>query len=154
MMVPSARETVDARSARTPDAFIPAGWKLQPADPNFAGRRYMAPDGSAWLALYSVKAEPDALQAHLKAVAFADGETVTQLRGERDWLAVSGTKDDKVFYRKVALACGGTTWRHVAFEYPARDKQALDRVVEQAAHAFDRVAAQACGADMFSAPKE
>src|SRR3954469_20240731 len=26
-------------------SFIPADWKLHPADPNSSGRRYMAPDG-------------------------------------------------------------------------------------------------------------
>ena len=65
------------RDMRRGDAFIPAGWTLQPEDPNFSGRRYMAPDGSAWLALYSAPAEKDKVAAHLKNVAFADGEEVT-----------------------------------------------------------------------------
>ena len=76
------------RDMRRGDAFIPAGWTLQPEDPNFSGRRYMAPDGSAWLALYSAPAEKDKVAAHLKNVAFADGEEVTYIRGARDWLAV------------------------------------------------------------------
>jgi len=140
------------RGARR-DSFIPADWKLQPEDPNFAGRRYLAPDGSAWLALYSAPADKDKVPEHLKSVAFADGEEVTYIRGARDWLAVSGLKGDRVYYRKATLGCGGTTWRHIAFEYPAQQKPMLDRVVERAAQAFDRLAEDSCGGDLFTHPK-
>ena len=141
------------REGRSSSSFIPADWKLQPADPNFSGRRYLAPDGSAWLALYSAPVDKDKVAAHLKEVAFADGEEVTYLRGARDWLAVSGLKGDRVYYRKAALACGGTTWRHIAFEYPADQKPMLDRVVERAAQAFDRLAEESCSGDLFTHPK-
>ena len=141
------------RGERRDSNFIPADWKLQPEDPNFSGRRYMAPDGAAWLALYSAPADKDKAAAHLKEVAFAEGEEVTYLRGARDWLAVSGLKGDRVYYRKAALACGGTIWRHIAFEYPAEQKPVLDRVVERAAQAFDRLAEDSCGGDLFTHPK-
>jgi hypothetical protein len=151
------REMRDGRDMRGGDGresgFIPADWKLQPEDPNFSGRRYIAPDGSAWLALYSAPAEKEKVAEHLKSVAFADGEEVTYLRGARDWLAVSGLKGDRVYYRKAALACGGTTWRHMAFEYPAQQKPLLDRVVERAARAFDRLAEESCSGDLFTHPK-
>jgi hypothetical protein len=141
------------REMRRSSAFIPADWKLQPEDPNFSGRRYMAPDGSAWLALYSAPAEKDKAAEHLKNVAFAEGEEVTYIRGTRDWLAVSGLKGDRVYYRKAALACGGILWRHIAFEYPAEQKPILDRIVERAAQAFDRLAEDSCGGDLFTHPK-
>jgi hypothetical protein len=46
------------------------------------------------------------------------------LRRETDWLAVSGFKGDRIFYRKAVIACGGTVWHHIEFEYPrlASDK--------------------------------
>ena len=91
------------REMRRSSSFIPADWKLQPDDPNFSGRRYMAPDGSAWLALYSAPADKVNVAVHLKNVAFADGEEITYLRGARDGLAVSGLKGDRVYYRKAAL---------------------------------------------------
>jgi len=154
MDMPREMRGYDApREARGSSSFIPADWKLQPADPNFSGRRYMAPDGSAWLALYSAPVDKDKVAAHLKDVAFADGEEVTTIRGAHDWLAVSGTKGDRVYYRKAALACGGTTWRHIAFEYPAEQKAALDRLVERAAQAFDRLAEESCSGDLFTHPK-
>ena len=86
-------------------------------------------------------------------MAFADGEDVTYLRGARDWLAVSGLKADRVYYRKVALACGGTTWRHIAFEYPVAAKPVLDRLVERASGIFDRLAEDSCAGDLFTHPK-
>ena len=153
MMVLPPMEAVRGARARGDSNFIPADWKLQPADPNFSGRRYMAPDGSAWLALYSAEANKDAIASHLKSVAFADGEDVTYLRGARDWLAVSGLKGERVYYRKVVLACGGTTWRHMAFEYPVQAKPVIDRRVERAAAVFDRLAEESCSGDVFTHPK-
>src|ERR1041384_6062197 len=116
------RDRDGPREMRRNSSFIPADWKLQPEDPNFSGRRYMAPDGASWLALHSAPADKDKAAEHLKNVAFAEGEEVTYIRGSRDWLAVSGLKGGRVYYRKAALACGGTTWRHIAFEYPAEQK--------------------------------
>jgi hypothetical protein len=36
----------------------------------------------------------------MKNVAFADGEELTQVRGERNWIAVSGFHRDRIFYRE------------------------------------------------------
>src|SRR5689334_22428382 len=93
--------------------LVPRGWQLQPASPAWQGRRYVSPDGNAWIAFYASGAANDAA-ARFKAVAFGDGEEPTYLHGERDRLTVSGLKGDTIFYRKVMLACGGTVWRHVA----------------------------------------
>src|SRR5689334_17187476 len=97
-------------------ALVPRGWELQPASPAWQGRRYLAPDGKAWIAFYATSAAHDAA-ARFKAVAFGEGEEPTFLRGERDRLTVAGLKGDTIYYRKVMLACGGTVWRHVAVEY-------------------------------------
>ena len=153
MMIPPTEELAREPRGRIEAAqFVPRDWQLQPADPNWQGRRYLAPDGNAWLALYSSNAANDAA-ARFKAVAFADGEEVTYLRGERDRLTVSGLKGDKIFYRKVMLACGGTQWRHVALEYPAQDKARFDRMVETISRGFERIADDGCGDNLFSAPQ-
>src|SRR6476646_3577212 len=127
MLVPAPVDREDPRAARTRGParaadLIPSGWQLQPADANWKGRRYFSPDGSAWLALYLSSADKDPVQKHMQTVAFADGEEVTYLRGERNWIVVSGLKDDHIFYRKAVLACGGTVWRHLALQYPAGAK--------------------------------
>jgi hypothetical protein len=134
-----ARAERDAQaSERDPLARqVPAGWRLQAPDPKWDGQRWVAPDGDAWLAIYSTPTEQDRDQ-HLKAVAFVDGEEITYLRREPDWLAVSGFKADRIFYRKVVLACGDRVWRHVAFEYPAAAKRAFDRLVERFSRALGR----------------
>ena len=139
MMLPAAAEDLarEPRGRIEISQIVPRDWQLQPPDPNWQGRRYVAPDGNAWLALYSTNAANDAA-ARFKAVAFVDGEEVTYLRGERERLTVSGLKDDRIFYRKVMLACGGTQWRHVALEYSAQDKTRFDRLVENISRGFER----------------
>jgi hypothetical protein len=43
----------------------------------------------------STAAEP--IGTHMQSVAFAEGESLTYLRGERDWIVVSGMKSDRIF---------------------------------------------------------
>jgi hypothetical protein len=146
---------LDARSRSridSPAQLVPRDWQLQPADPKWQGRRYLAPDGSAWLALYATPAANDA-QARFQAVAFADGEEITYLRGEHDRLTVSGVKGDRIFYRKVMLACGGAVWRYIALDYPAQEKPRFDRFVERASRGFERIADDGCGESLFTPPQ-
>lgn len=134
-------------SAPPIEALIPPDWRLAPQEQNWQGRRFLSPEGDAWLALYSSPADPQALDAHLKQVTFVEGEDITYLRRDRDWLVVSGfkgTKEERIFYRKVVLACGGATWRHIAFEYPAEAKRAFDRFVTRVSLAMDRAARVDC----------
>jgi hypothetical protein len=155
MLMPGAPEAVE-RGARSrmesPAQLVPRDWQLQAPDANWKGRRYIAPDGNAWLALYATPAAKDA-QARFRAVAFADGEDITYLRGERDRLTVSGLKGDHIFYRKVMLACDGTVWRHVALEYPAQEKMQFDRLVERVSRGFERIADDGCGENLFTPPQ-
>ena len=89
----------------SPAQLVPRDWQLMPPDPKWTGRRYLSPEGDAWLAFYATNAANDAT-ARFKAVAFAEGEDVTYLRGDRERLTVSGLRGDRIFYRKVTLACG------------------------------------------------
>src|ERR1044072_6143045 len=91
MMAPGAAEAMRSGRGRidSPAQLVPRDWQLMPPDPNRQGRRHMAPDGNAWLAFYATNAANDAT-ARFKAFAFADGEEVTYLLGERDRLTVSG----------------------------------------------------------------
>jgi hypothetical protein len=146
------RTRVDPMQRIDPMQLIPRDWQLMAPDPNWQGRRYVSPDRDAWLAFYATNAANDA-QARFKAVAFADGENVTYLRGERDRLTVSGLKGDSIFYRKVTLACGGTIWRHVAMEYPAAAKAKFDGFVERLSRGFEQIADDACGDNLFASPQ-
>jgi serine/threonine-protein kinase len=80
----------------------------------------------------------------MKTIAFGDGEAVTYLRGERNWIAVSGVKGDRIFYRKAILACAGKSWHHIAFEYPVVLKREMDAFVVGAANIVDRTENEGC----------
>jgi serine/threonine-protein kinase len=124
--------------------MVPPNWQLQPPDPNWNGKRFLSPDGSSWLATYSLPATAEPIATHMQSVAFAEGETLTFLRGEHDWIAVSGTKGDKIFYRKAIIACGGKIWHHITFEYPIELKRAMDPFVMRAATIIDLAENDGC----------
>jgi hypothetical protein len=115
--------------------LVPANWHEEPADPQVNGQRFVSPDGNAWFIAYTVPAGEEGVAAHMKAVAFGDGEQVTYLRGERSWIAVSGFKQGRIFFREAVLACAGDRWHHIAFEYPASAKAEMRDFVERAATA-------------------
>ena len=116
---------------------MPRDWELAPPDANWTVKRYVSSDGASWFAAYTAPAAEENIAAHMKTVAFADGETVTYLRGERTWIAVSGFKGSRIFYRKAVIGCAGRIWRHIAFEYPAELKRNLDHFVLSAARALE-----------------
>jgi 1-aminocyclopropane-1-carboxylate deaminase/D-cysteine desulfhydrase-like pyridoxal-dependent ACC family enzyme len=58
---------------------------------------------------------------------------------------VSGyTADNRIFYRKTMLACGGQKWHKLEFEYPASDKRAMDEFVTRASHALGAYSSAGC----------
>lgn len=125
-------------------AFVPRDWQLQPPDENWRGKRFVSPDGAAWFAAYRSPVANETIAAHMKTIAFGDGEVVTYLRGERNWIVASGVKGDLIFYRKAIIACGGKSWHHVAFEYPIVMKREMDRFVIRAADAVERTEDEGC----------
>jgi hypothetical protein len=94
---------VTRRSDRRSGQLIPPGWQLQPPDPNWHGKRFLSPDGAAWFAAYKSAAESGTVSDHMKSITFAEGETITYLRGGGGWVAVSGFKATNIFYRKAIL---------------------------------------------------
>jgi len=130
--------------------MVPPNWQLQPVEPNWKGKRFLSPDGTSWLAVYAFPATPEQLSTHMQSTAFVDGETVTYLRGERDWIVASGTKGDRIFYRKAVIACGGKVWHHIAFEYPTERKRAMDPLVTRAAAIVDLADNDGCEAQASS----
>jgi serine/threonine-protein kinase len=126
--------------------FPPQDWLLQPSDPKRKGRRYLAPDGAASLTFYATSADQESVSAHLKSVAFADGEQMLTLAGDGDELLVTGTKGDRMFVRKARLACGGQEWHHVALEFPPATRPKYERVIAQALRALDTADGDGCAA--------
>ena len=114
---------------------VPADWREEPTDAGVKGQRFVSPDGAAFFLAYTAPAGAEGIAAHMKTVAFGDGEQVTYLRGERTWIAVSGFKQNRIFYRAAVLACGGDRWHHIAFEYPSSSKAEMRGYVERASEA-------------------
>ena len=143
---PSRGDRFSARAERRSNiaALIPRDWHLERADATRPSNRFVSPAGSAWLEFYARSAEAETREERFKAVAFADGGQVTYLRGERDWLAVSGIRGERIFYRKVVLACGERQWRHIAFEYPTDEKRQFDRLVTRMSRALDMAREENC----------
>jgi hypothetical protein len=96
-----------------------------------------SPDGTSWLAVYRSTSQDEPVGDHMRNVIFAKDETITYLRGERTWVAVSGIKDSRIFYRKAVLACAGKLLHHIAFEYPVELKTRMDSLVVSASRALD-----------------
>ena len=132
------------RESASPADIVPPNWQLQPRDQKWDGKRFLSPDGSSWLAVHSFATAKEPVATHMQSVAFAEGETLTYLRGEHDWIAVSGTKGDKIFYRKAIIACCGKVWHHIAFEYPVERKRTMDPFVMRAAKIIDQAEKDGC----------
>ena len=138
------------RETANPADMVPPNWQLQPPDPNWKGKRFLSPDGSSWLAVYALPTASEPISSHMQSVAFAKDETPTYLRGEHDWIVVSGTKGDRIFYRKATIACGGKVWHHIAFEYPIALKREMDLFVMRAAALVDQAENDGCEGDTTS----
>jgi hypothetical protein len=132
--------------------FVPEGWALQPPDPKWTGKRFVSPDGSAWFAAYSSEVATEPVPAHLRSIAFIDGETPTFIRGESDWIAVAGTKGDRMFFRKAVIACGGRTWHHIAFEYPIALSRHVEPLLRRASVALDGSENDGCDTPVAKTP--
>jgi hypothetical protein len=116
-------------------AAVPPDWRRLPPDERWHGARFVSPDGTSWLAIYAAPdgAAPgrDSVEAHMDATTRAAGESITLLVRRPGWLVVSGTKGDRVFYRKAVLSCDTreAVWHHIALEYPAQMKRTYDPLV-------------------------
>ena len=118
--------------------LVPPGWRLQPPDPNWNGRIYLSPDGTASVTFYSSRPKhQEPIAEKIKAFAFFDGEEINYLRAERDSIVVSALKGDRMLYRKAVLACGGNSWHNMAFEYPVAAKLSMNDIVARAERALD-----------------
>ena len=117
---------------------IPPGWRLQ------SDRRYVSPDGSSWFAPHASPVGSEPITAHMDRIARQEGETITYFRREPDWIAVSGFKGGRIFYRKAVLACGGKVWHHIEFEYPAALKRRMDPFVNRASYGIDHAENDSC----------
>lgn len=138
------RNDLSSKDEDDVSSWLPLGWQLQPSDPNWKGKRFISPDGFATIAIFSSEAREQSVATQMRDIAFVEGEQISYLRGERDWIVVSGSKDNHIFYRKATLACGGKSWHRIEFEYPFEDKVKLDNLVRQFSRRLDFYRSAGC----------
>jgi hypothetical protein len=123
--------------------IAPHDWTLLPPGKTNE-RRFVSPRRDAWLSLYASNVRgPVSSHFHRWGVR---GDRVTYQRQGQGWNVVSGyTADNRIFYRKTMLACGGQQWHNLEFEYPASDKPAMDGFVTRASYALEAYRTVGCG---------
>ena len=124
--------------AQRPPTLVPPGWTEELADPETKTRRFVSPDGRAWLVTKQTAADRSALGQDMDDIAHRDGERITYERRGSSWIAVSGHWGDQIFYRKSNLACGGTHWHNIELGYPLEDKRRMDATVTSIAKRLSR----------------
>ncbi|MCB1487687.1 MAG: hypothetical protein KDJ88_09530 [Bauldia sp.] len=119
---------VNERFGTTAD--VPAGWQAGEPPANGDGLRFTAPDGSASVAVFGSLQTFDTIDETIAIYeAPVDGETITYRHRDDRGLVLSGTRDDRIFYRRWILSCGEAVWNGIAIEYPAAEKKAYDPLV-------------------------
>jgi hypothetical protein len=142
-----AGSAANAREADIPfRSLVPNSWTLLPPDPQSYGRRFVSPTGDAWLWFFAVPVNHEAaVNANADQFAPPPAEQVTYERRGSDWVVSSGYRGDRIFYRRAMLACRGTKWRHIEFEYPASQKRYFDNFVTRTSFALRAYQDVGCG---------
>ena len=137
----------NAREADMPfRSLAPNSWTLLPPDPQSYGRRFVSPTGDAWLWFFAVPVNREAaVNANADQFGAPPTEQVTYERRGSDWVVSSGYRGDRIFYRRAMLACRGTKWRHIEFEYPASQKRYFDNFVTRTSLALRAYQDVGCG---------
>ena len=134
--------TANAREADVPfRSIVPSSWSLAPPELQSYGRRFVSPSGDAWLWFFAVPANREATDR----LAPGPPERVTYEARGGDWLVSSGYRGNRIFYRRAMLACNGTKWRHIEFEYPAWEKRLFDDFVTRTSYALRAYQDVGCG---------
>jgi hypothetical protein len=104
---------------------------------------FISPRGDAWI-VFKAKAARGPVAAQLAFLRTVRGGDITYEREGRTWIVVSGYKRNRIFYRKAMLACGGSAWHYLEFEYPAAGKRAFDNFVTRSSAALGAYAKSGC----------
>ena len=142
-----ASPAANAREAYIPfRSLVPNSWTLLPPDSQSYGRRFVSPTGDAWLWFFAVPVSREAaVNATADQFAPPPAEQVTYERRGSDWVVSSGYRGDRIFYRRAMLACKGTKWRHIEFDYPASEKRSFDNFVTRTSFALRAYQDVGCG---------
>jgi hypothetical protein len=124
-------------------SVIPPDWHAVPPPQGSNARGFVSPDGNSKIVLYA-KPATRPVAAQLERLRRVRGGDITYEREGRTWIVVSGFFGNRIFYRKAMLACGGTAWHYLEFEYPAAQKRAFDSFVTRSSAALGAYARSGC----------
>jgi hypothetical protein len=116
-------------------AHVPAGWRSEPirGQAGVSGHYFYSPDGATWIAVFGRPVPPG---TNARGAVTAADERVTYRADGASWFVRSGFREDRIFYRKALLSCGGRVAHLLAFEYPAAEKREHDRLVTALSHSL------------------
>ena len=83
----------------------------------------------------------------MRDVAFARGERLNYIQGGTDWIAVSGIRDDRQFYRQAVLACEGRQWHQIEIDYPVADVGDMAKLIARSSHALSHTRNAGCDSE-------
>jgi serine/threonine-protein kinase len=117
-------------------ATIPPGWTANPPPDNDDGLTFTSPDRKAKITISGILNTDEVSREFKLRLSPNPEETISYLRRGDNWLVVSGTRSDVIFYRKSLLSCNGTIWNDLSIEYPASQKVVFMRMVERIARSL------------------
>ena len=123
-----------AHAQARPPNLVPRGWSTQEVEGRKDVIRYVSPDGTAVLTLHDRPRQGSSLRQELAAASQQSGGEITYRRVAQSWFVISGYRDDRIFYTRAELACGGRRWHVAELTYPRSQKRKLDAAVTHASH--------------------
>ena len=123
--------------------IIPPDWRLVRSPHGSNEEGFASPRGDAWI-VFKAKPASRSVAAQLALLRSVRGGAITYERAGRTWIVVSGYKGNRIFYRKAMLACGGSAWHYLEFEYPGAEKRAFDKFVTRSSAALAAYSHSGC----------
>jgi hypothetical protein len=143
MMMAASAHTVPAAARDDFRSIIPSDWKRVLPSQGSNELKFISPDGDSKIVFYA-KLAALPVAGMLRGLRTVHGGNITYERQGRTWIVVSGFFANRIFYRKAMLACDGTVWHYMEFEYPAAQKRVFDELVTRSSAALGVYARSGC----------
>jgi hypothetical protein len=118
-------------------ADVPGDWRPGEPPVNGDGLEFTSPDGQASIIVSGALNNEGTTDEAMAIYGVPnEGEVITYSRHSQRSIVVSGTRGDRIFYRKTILSCRALVWNSVSLEYPASEKKAFDGLVTRVANSL------------------
>jgi hypothetical protein len=106
---------------------------MGPEPANDDGRKFTSPDKHAEIIISGIFPSVDTDDELASRLEAGEGETIKFKKRQGKWVVVSGTKGDRIFYRKTLLSCRGSIANNLWIEHPAAEKEKYDALIAHVA---------------------